>query len=286
MDLFDLWWHTQEKGARQMWANQEPLTLATGLGHYLKVLIRTALTGALKLERDYGAHEPIASFLEKFHMLSIQGANPSAKRVIKGSNGETPVSSRSLNINTEGVTYGFKSLAPECAGESPFMAAPRDPSLANVPTVNPPSDLCVKCNQTVEGDCVRLGTYQRWHPNCIQCVTCGKVATVPLPKDIALPKPGDRDKDEEASTSEPSTQCRPSANVGLFVYETDSMKDTTAFGVVPNVIYCTDHARNGCRGGFQSVSMLEQYAFLLNVALRRLYSLLEKQGVIPASLGQ
>ena len=273
-----------------MGMTQELLALVTGLAHYLKILIRIALTGALKLERDHDAHEPMTSFLDKLHMLAIQGANPSAKRMIKGSNGETLASSRSSNISTEGVTYGFRSLAPEFAGESPFMAAPRDPSLANVPTINPPSDLCVKCNQTVEEDCVRLGTYQRWHSNCIQCVTCAKVAAVPLPKDTTSPRSDDKDKerdrDKEGSSSKPSTQRRLPANVGFFVYETDSVKDTAAFGLVPTVIYCVDHAHNGCRGGFQSVSRLEQYSFLLNVALRRLYTLLKKRGVVPASPGK
>ena len=292
VDLFTLLSHTQETGARRMGMTQELLALVTGLAHYLKILIRIALTGALKLERDYDAHEPMTSFLDKLHMLAIQGANPSAKRMIKGSNGETLASSRSSNISTEGVTYGFRSLAPEFAGESPFMAAPRDPSLANVPTVNPPSDLCVKCNQTVEEDCVRLGTYQRWHSNCIQCVTCGKVSAVPLLKDTTSPRSDDKDKDKErdkereGSSSKPSTQRRPPANVGLFTYETDSMKDIPAFGLVPNVVCCMDHAHNGCRSGFQSVSRLEQYAFLLNVALRRLYTLLKKRGVVPASPGQ
>jgi hypothetical protein len=291
VDLFTLLSHTQETGARRMGMTQELLALVTGLAHYLKILIRIALTGALKLERDYDAHEPMTSFLDKLHMLAIQGANPSAKRMIKGSNGETLASSRSSNISTEGVTYGFRSMAPEYAGESPFMAAPRDPSLANVHAVNPPSDLCVKCNQTVEEDCVRLGTYQRWHSSCIQCLTCGKVAAVPLPKDTTSPRPDDKDKDKERDkdkegSSKPSTQRRPPANVGFFVYEADSVKDTSAFGPVPNAICCIDHAHNGCRGGFQSVSRLEQYAFLLNVALRRLYTLLKKRGVVPASPGQ
>jgi hypothetical protein len=293
VDLFTLLSHTQKTGARRMGMTQELLALVTGLAHYLKILIRIALTGALKLERDHDAHEPMASFLDKVHMLAIQGANPSAKRMIKGSDGET-LASRSSNISTEGVAYGFRSMAPEYAGESPFMAAPRDPSLANVHAVNPPSDLCVKCNQTVEEDCVRLGTYQRWHSSCIQCVTCGKVATVPLPKDTTSPRPDDKeeeeeeeeDKDKEKSSSKPSTQRRPPANVGFFAYEVDSVKDTSAFGPVPNAICCIDHAHKGSLTGFQSVSRLEQYAFLLNVALRRLYSLLKKRGVVPASLGQ
>src|ERR1700722_20013419 len=48
---------------------------------------------------------------------------------------------------------------------------------------NPPSDLCVKCGLTVEEDCVRLGTYQRWHSYCVQCGKCGKLAAVQSAKE-------------------------------------------------------------------------------------------------------
>src|SRR6267378_1290735 len=51
VDLFTLLSHTQETGARRMGMTQELLALVTGLAHYLKILIRIALTGALRLER-------------------------------------------------------------------------------------------------------------------------------------------------------------------------------------------------------------------------------------------
>ncbi|EMD39064.1 hypothetical protein CERSUDRAFT_112758 [Gelatoporia subvermispora B] len=279
VDLFTLLSHTQETGARRIGMTQELLALVTGLAHYLKILIRIALTGALKLEREQDAREAITSFLDKLHMLAIQGGNPSAKRMMKRANGEV-VAEKDGNVGTQGVTYGFKSLAPENAGESPFSAAPRDPALAKVNVVNPPSDLCVKCNQTVEEDCVRLGTYQRWHSHCVQCANCGKVSAAPVPKDPPQPKPSADDKDKDKDTPKLSTARRPPANVGVFVFEVDSMKETSSFGVVPTVILCTEHAHPGCRSGFQAVSRLEQYAFLLNVALRRLYVLLKKRGVV------
>ncbi|PCH44221.1 RhoGAP-domain-containing protein [Wolfiporia cocos MD-104 SS10] len=285
VDLFTLLSHTQETGARRMGMTQELLALVTGLAHYLKILIRIALTGALKLEREQGADEAITSFLDKLHMLAIQGGDPSAKRIMKRVNGEIITPTGNGNAGTQSVNYGFKSLAPENAGESPFLASPRDPALAKVSVVNPPSDLCVKCNQTVEEDCVRLGTYQRWHSHCVQCATCGKIAAVPVPKesaskDAASPKSPD---DKEKETPKLSTARRPPANVGLFVYELSSTKDTASFGNVPTVIYCTEHAHNGCQSGFQAVSRLEQYAFLLNVALRRLYVLLKKRGVVQST---
>ena len=147
VDLFTLLSHTQETGARRMGMTQELLALVTGLAHYLKILIRIALTGALKLEREQNVQEALTSFLDKLHMLAVQGGNPSAKRIMKRANGEIMVPTEGDgNYGTQGVTFGFRSLAPESAGESPFAGGPRDPNLAKVNVVNPPSDLCVKCS--------------------------------------------------------------------------------------------------------------------------------------------
>lgn len=294
VDLFTLLSHTQETGARRMGMTQELLALVTGLAHYLKILIRIALTGALKLEREQDVREALGSFLDKLHMLAIQGGNPSAKRMMKRANGEVLSGGDQGNAGTQGVTYGFKSLAPENAGESPFSSAPRDPGLSKVAVVNPPSDLCVKCNLTVEEDCVRLGTYQRWHSHCLQCASCGKAAAMQAPKET--PKAledqvrlDDREREKEKAAEggkdapKLSSARRPPANVKLFVFDPESIKDTQQFGPVPTAIFCVDHAHSGCRAGFQAVSRLEQYAFLLNVALRRLYVLLKKRGVVPAT---
>ncbi|KIM44940.1 hypothetical protein M413DRAFT_367036 [Hebeloma cylindrosporum] len=433
VELFTLLSHTQETGARRMGMTQELLALVTGLAHYLKILIRIALTGALKLERgeaggsqalvfhhhhhqqqQHGAYrsltttngapplaqgEAMAAFLDKLHLLAVQGGNPAARRTIKSANSSSssttliptptpssynPSSSTSLthpypylapngdplNLNpmknpgTQGVTYGFRSLAPEYAGESPFwggtpsssgdggsspggsgggggstasgtagQSSSADPSFNHAgpsssggsgsSSSSPPSDLCVRCGLTVEEDCVRLGTYQRWHSHCVQCAHCGKIAAVPAPQAPGQTpqqqahgrkdgggrsRDGQRSGDEgmnatttmsngkdlststsaSGSTSQPTapkltTLRRPPARVHEFVYDPDSLRDTPPFGEVPTVILCTEHAHPRCRGGFQAVQRLEQYAFLLNVALRRLYLLLKKQGVVPMS---
>ena len=286
VELFTLLSHTQETGARRMGMTQELLALVTGLAHYLKILIRIALTGALRLEREQSVREAMSGFLDKLHLLAVQGGNPAARRLLKGPNGEVVAPSSHFNYGTQGVTYGFRSLAPENAGESPF-----NPS-SHKPSSNPPSDLCVKCGLTVEEDCVRLGTYQRWHSQCIECAVCGRVAAVPVSKEQVQTQPNghgeDRDRDSPNREQPPksSTVRRPPANVGLFAYDVDSMKETTSFGEVPTIILCTSHAHTNCRSGFVAVHRLEQYAFLLNVALRRLYLLLKKQGVVPLSPGR
>lgn len=282
VDLFTLLSRTQETGSRRVDMTQELLALVTGIAHYLKILIRIALTGALKLEREQSVREAMPSFLDKLHLLAVQAGDPGARRLIKNGSGEVVGAGQNGsvgNLGTQGVTYGYRSLAPELAGESPFSIT----STSRLSVNNPPSDRCIKCTEAVEEDCVRLGTYQRWHSHCLQCNACGKAAAVAVPKEPSLPK-DDKDKDKsEKDPAKSSTAKRPPANVGIFVYEVESLKDIPPYGEVPSVILCTDHARSGCRNGFQPVSRLEQYAFLLNIALRRLYLVLKQQGVIPLS---
>jgi len=355
-DLFTLLSHTQETGARRMGMTQELLALVTGLAHYLKILIRIALTGALELDKDvadrsqvvvhqqqqqYGAltsangappqaqGEAVNSFLDKLHLLALQGANPVARRVIRSANPSsssttvtptsTPYNSSSTkNLGTQGVTYGYQSLAPEHAGESSFLnggatavgqSSRVEPSSNHAgPSSypgggNPPTDLCVRCNLTVEEDCVRLGTYQRWHSHCVQCARCNKIAAAEVPGQATDQIPQHQAHGSESTPNvdanhpsttpgsisqiapKVSTRRRPPARVHEFTYDPNSLRDMPSVGKVPVVILCTEHAHAMCRGGFYAVTRLEQYAFLLNVALRRLHLILRKRGVVPMLFG-
>ena len=289
VDLFTLLSHPQESGQRRMGMTQELLALVTGLAHYLKILIRIALTGGLKLEREYNAREAMTSFLDKLHLLAIEGGNPSARRLVRG--GEKVVGASGGATGTQGVTYGFRSLAPEFAGDSPFGSMQRDAGTnvsgttkaAPRSNLDPPTDSCVKCKTTIEEDCVRLGTYQRWHSHCVQCQTCGKAAAPPIPKDANTGKaPGQGGEEKEPVKT--SVIRRPPADVDNYLYEVESVEDTP-YGEIPRVIYCREHSHERCRAGFEAVSKLEQYSFLLNVALRRLCYLLKRRGLMPASPG-
>lgn len=255
--------------------DQELLALVTGIAHYLKILIRVALTGTLALEREQSIREAMPSFLDKLHLLAGQGGDPAARRLIKSGSDQIVGQHKGVNIGTQGVTYGFISLAPENAGESPFSAD----SPSCLTARNLPSDRCVKCAQEVTEDCVRLGTYQRWHFHCLQCAKCDKVAAAPP----TPPKNNEKEMDEKEQSKR--SLRRSPVNVGIFMYELDSVKKTSSYGEVPNVVLCTEHAHAGCRDGFHAVSRLEQYAFLLNVALRTLYLVLKQQGLIPISPG-
>jgi hypothetical protein len=311
---------------------QELLALVTELARYLKILIRIALTDALKLDREEAGGsqavvyqqpqqpltranvapllaqgEAVDSFLDKLHFLALQGGNPAVRRVIKSANSSS--SSTTKNLGTQGVTYGYQSLAPECAGESPFWngaataagqsssAEPSSNHSRSRPSSypgggNPPTDLCVRCSLTVEEDCVRLGTYQRWHSHCVQCACCSKTAAAEAPGQTpqqqgnggkSTPNPN-HPSTTSGSTSHIAptvTSQRPPARVHEFMYSSNSLRYMPSFGKVPVVILCTQHAHVMCQGGFHAVTRLEQYAFLLNVALRRLHVTLRKQGVVP-----
>ena len=60
VDLFTLLSKPQESQKR-VGMTQELLALVTGLAHYLKILIRIALTGSLKLERDHDVPETMSN---------------------------------------------------------------------------------------------------------------------------------------------------------------------------------------------------------------------------------
>ncbi|KAH8674624.1 hypothetical protein BGZ60DRAFT_275519 [Tricladium varicosporioides] len=62
--FFSLLSKTQETGVRKLGVTQELLALVTGLAHYLKLLIRICLQGALKVEREQKNPEGLHLFLD------------------------------------------------------------------------------------------------------------------------------------------------------------------------------------------------------------------------------
>ncbi|KAH8109141.1 hypothetical protein DFH11DRAFT_1629975 [Phellopilus nigrolimitatus] len=63
----------------------------------------------------------------------------------------------------------------------------------------------MKCETTVEEDCARLGTYQHWHLQCLQCSTCGKPSAPPVPKGNVSSKELSAE-DKEGGTPKVSTE--------------------------------------------------------------------------------
>src|SRR6266404_5745729 len=233
VDLLTLVANSQNQGARRVGMTQELVTLITGFAHYLKIVIRTTLVGGLKLGSEHGVAEALGLFLHKLQLFSVHGKNPSAGRLV-GVKHDVALAQlpASANPNTYNVMYGFRSLAPEIAGNSPFREDSQDTVPSNVQVPSPPSDLCVACGKTIEEGCVRLGTYTRWHSSCLQCKVCGIGAASPATGNAdekALVGSG-KGADDGNAVLEINIARRLPVNAGSFVWSPDCVTNTQSFG--------------------------------------------------------
>lgn len=70
--FFALLTQSQGTGVRRLGVTQELLSLVTGLAHYLKLLIRICLQGALKLERETRSSAGLTNFLTHVNSLDAK----------------------------------------------------------------------------------------------------------------------------------------------------------------------------------------------------------------------
>jgi hypothetical protein len=275
--------------------NQDMYNLITQLAHYLKILIRIALTGSIKLEREQGNSAAMMNTLARLNLLSMDGGDPSlAKRgdypdLLKGEQtpdkggATTPASTagdeeqlkkaidalprrpKGYLPSTQSIAYGYRSLAvsamiltaetvkltlqPEVTHET-TLRGPQDEEFV-------PPEGCATCQQAIEEDCIRTGMFTRWHSPCVSCVVCGDRA-VPLPV-------------EESDDGQPKYREDGSVIVASKPKRPPPRTDDFSFILPGYTIYCELHRAQGSEKGFEPVSRLEQYAFLLHIALRRLY---------------
>jgi hypothetical protein len=225
VDLFTQLSHTQKDVSRQG-ITQDLLSLITGIAHYLKILLRIALLGALRLRREYNDAQAMSTFLDQLHRLMEENGDPLASRRVT----ETPRSSASggrsgpslevrVGGNTikearsrQGVAFGFKSLDPAISGKSPYAQEYFDVQNGTRIAAEfvPPSDLCIKCNTTIENGCIRLGTYTRWHAHCLACDVCGKTAGPPPANKgeskASVKSAAETEKDEESHEESEATK--------------------------------------------------------------------------------
>lgn len=75
VSFFQLLSESQTAGRQRLGVTQELLSLVTGLAHYLKLLIRICLQGALKLERETGSSDGLEQFLYKINTLDEKLGN-------------------------------------------------------------------------------------------------------------------------------------------------------------------------------------------------------------------
>ncbi|KAK4703927.1 hypothetical protein P7C70_g2288, partial [Phenoliferia sp. Uapishka_3] len=248
VNFFSLLSHTHEAGARKMSITQELLSLVTGLAHYLKILIRIALTAALKLEREYQNKSAIGHFLTRLDRLARDPDASKFSALPPSTNGSESTSALAAK---QPRSYGYKSLTRAVG--------------TLVGQGEATSDLCEVCKLTVEEECARFGTSLRWHLACLKCSNCGREASKSIPLEPGQP----------SRVMARDFRIEP-------LYPVEEGRGTKAYR--GGRLTCADCTQSeAARDGFEYVTRLEQYAFLLCVALNKLYALLKQRGVVPSS---
>ncbi|ODN74597.1 hypothetical protein, variant [Cryptococcus amylolentus CBS 6039] len=275
-------------------SSEELFQLITQLAHYLKILIRIALTGSIKLERDFGNKKAMANCLARLNLLAMDGGDPSVKKrgdwpeinpnaigqmtpAPDDESGDEEQLRRSMEAltrrpegfipSTRGVAYGYRSLAPEYTGETTLRGPQGEDFI--------PPEGCARCRAPIEEDCVRLGMFLRWHSSCVACTTCGDTAlqTITIRDDTTDDGSAHSHTDSNngiVARATASIEKRAPPRVDYFWYAPKHFPGATQS---PSQMWCTPHKKGEgeCWQGFEGVSRLEQYAFLLHIALRRLY---------------
>lgn len=264
-----------------MGITQDLLSLVTGLAHYLKILIRIALTAALKLERDYSSKTALSHFLARLDRLCrdpeiVKAANSPISAV----HGTSATNGADTSKGAETVSaVGMKSRA--CGYKS--LIRPGG-SFINQIEGEAITDLCEACHLTVEEECVRFGTNLRWHLQCLSCSMCQRHAS--KEKDPAKLAAMTRQRSEDSGEEKKVPLYLKEFRIELFDKRIDEGVTNKSSGRSrPSAgrLFCSECPSGSVQDGFEYVTRLEQYAFLLCVALNKLYYLLKRRGVLASS---
>ncbi|KAI8965987.1 RhoGAP-domain-containing protein [Daldinia sp. FL1419] len=106
--FFSLLSKMQETTGRKLGVTQELLSLVTGLAHYLKLLIRICLQGALRVEKESRSPEALFQFLEDLSMLESIKNDDESLQITLG------MSRLSAN-DSDHCTLCRKPIEDECA---------------------------------------------------------------------------------------------------------------------------------------------------------------------------
>ncbi|KAI1143419.1 RhoGAP-domain-containing protein [Hypoxylon sp. FL0543] len=106
--FFSLLSKMQDTTTRKIGVTQELLSLVTGLAHYLKLLIRICLQGALKVEKEHRSTEALYQFLDDLSVLESMKSDEESLQITLG------MSRLSAN-DSDHCTLCRKPIEDECA---------------------------------------------------------------------------------------------------------------------------------------------------------------------------
>ncbi|KAJ9142073.1 Rho-type GTPase-activating protein 1 [Pleurostoma richardsiae] len=107
--FFSLLSKAQDKGSRKLGVTQELLSLVTGLAHYLKLLIRICLQGALRIEKERNTSDGLYQFLDD---LSVD------LETLKNEDGTLQITTGMARLSandSDQCTLCYKPIEDECA---------------------------------------------------------------------------------------------------------------------------------------------------------------------------
>ncbi|KAI9011911.1 hypothetical protein CLU79DRAFT_829208 [Phycomyces nitens] len=107
INFFSLMWKTQEVEMRKLGISQELLSLITGLAHYLKILIKVALTAALRLDITVGKPVAVSRLLAK--LMEVAGKerhSRDSQRLVKSKEATDCCYECKLSIEDQCIKYG------------------------------------------------------------------------------------------------------------------------------------------------------------------------------------
>ncbi|KAK3902407.1 hypothetical protein C8A05DRAFT_33886 [Staphylotrichum tortipilum] len=112
--FFSLLSKTQDKATRKPGVTQDLLTLVTGLAHYLKLLIRICLQGALRIEKERQTSDGLFSFLDDLNDLDSLKTDDHSTTTLQLTSGLSRLSAH----DSDQCTLCRKPIEDECAKSS------------------------------------------------------------------------------------------------------------------------------------------------------------------------
>ena len=148
--FFSLLSKTQDSTVRKLGVTQELLSLVTGLAHYLKLLIRICLQGALKVEKEHSTADGLYQLLEDLSVLESMKNDEDPLQVTAS------IAKLSAN-NSDQCSQCRKPIEDECAlsGEQRW----------HVPCVT-----CSRCGQELGSNLDKARVHR---DRKIYCTSCG-----------------------------------------------------------------------------------------------------------------
>ena len=102
--FFSLLSKTQDRGSRKLGVTQDLLSLVTGLAHYLKLLIRICLQGALRIEKERDTPDGLYQFLDDLNDLEA----------LKNEEGSTATTTLQLTAGMSRLSANDSDQCPVC----------------------------------------------------------------------------------------------------------------------------------------------------------------------------